>query len=421
MDMIKAFISALFCGYTVVPLPPNLQKTEENKIIQENQIDKIIITGEEGIRIEKNLELIDISRYGNSSVEGEIAHIQTNSEDIIVISYTSGTSGNESKGVKSSLDNISFVSKKYKELYKLSNESKIMTILPLWHNYGMFACLTSAMVSGAKLLVMDKWDQKLFLNIVSTYSADTFPGSPYMYLDLIKDGGPLEQLKSLKVCDSGGDTLPVSVIEKFEEKTMARITEGYGLTETTSLTHFNISAKDRKIGSIGKAIEGVECEIRDENGNIVEEGKWGMLWLKGRMVFKGYVNENLNDKVLKNGWFNTMDIVRKDKEGFYFLFGRYSDIKTINSEIKVRDIEDRMCKIENIKRVFVDVIRGEEELYYDIYLSLKDITDKYDFRQYIESIIPNVQIAHIYIFEELPTTKTGKIKRKEVKEKCRIT
>ena len=318
----------------------NLNKVTKNEDIniEINVIDDKETLSKYKDKININIEDLNI----NNIKENKISIPNSKIDDIIIISYTSGTSGKFSKGVKLSNKSISFVSEEYRKVYKLDRTSKIITVLPLWHNYAMFACLTSAMMSNSEIIIMEKWDIENFIYINNCLKPDIFPGSPYMYIDIINRDLDSINLSSLRICDSGGDSLPIECIKKFEEKTNAIITEGYGLTETASLTHFNYSAKERKIGSLGKCVTDVKCKITDLNGNEIEKGRWGLLWINGPMVFDGYVNnDKLTKEVLKDNWFNTNDVVKVDDDGYYYIAGRLSDIKNYKqNEITLREIEN---------------------------------------------------------------------------------
>ena len=423
LEFIKAFFSILFNGYIVIGIDPKISEEGLDKIIEDNKLKTILTNTNNISKLSKykNKNIINIENINiNVGDDKKITQVRSNLEDIIVISYTSGTSGKFSKGVKLSNKNISFVSEEYKKVYKLDERAKIITVLPLWHNYAMFACLTSAMMSNSQIVIMDGWDIENFIYINKKYKPKIFPGSPYMYIDIINKNLDNIDISSLKICDSGGDSLPIECIKKFEEKTNAVVTEGYGLTETTSLTHFNYSAKERKIGSLGKCVTNVECKITDLKGKKVEDGKWGFLWIRGPMVFNGYVkNDELTKEVLKkDGWFNTNDIVKVDNEGYYYIAGRFSDIQNFSqNEITIREIENILYKFNGIKRVFIKKIFNKETKFYsyNIYAVLKESYNISQLYDYIKKELNNIVVNNVEILEELPTTGTGKIKRNKLK------
>ena len=423
VDFVKAFMAILFNGYTVVGIDPNITKEGLEKIIKDNQLEYILINNKTDIS-KINTEAVNLINVQNNFTKVEynienLVEISSNLNDIIIISYTSGTSGKFSKGVKVSKLNVSFVSEEYNKIYKINEESKIITVLPLWHNYAMFACLTNAMLGNGQIIIMDKWDLENFIYINKKYKPDIFPGSPYMYIDIINADLDKIDISSLRICDSGGDSLPIEWIKKFEEKTNALITEGYGLTETISLTHFNYSAKERKIGSLGKCVTGVECKITELKGNDIGKNKWGLLWIKGPMVFNGYVNEEeLTKEVLVDGWFNTCDVVREDDEGYFYIAGRLSDKKYYKeNDITLREIEYILYKFKGMNRTFIKKIYNEETdiSSYDIYAILKEDYEQAQLIDYIKANLSQIVVDNVKIVDELPTTGTGKVKRNKLK------
>lgn len=424
-SFVKAFYGIGINNRIAVAVNPSISLEELNDIIEKNNLDTIIASDELKDKafksnISKVIE-IDKIRLDKESDEIQFNTLNRKSSDVFVISYTSGTSGKFSKGVELTFENVTFVSEEYKKVYGLSKDSSIIAVLPFWHNFSMFACLTSSIVSCAKLVIMKEWDSQLFLKINDRLKPTVFPGSPYMYIDLINNNSDkLKKLTNLKVCDSGGDSLPIECIYRFEEATNAVITEGYGLTETTSLTHFNYSASQRQVGSLGKAVTNVECKILDSNGKEVNNGEWGILWIKGPMVFKDYVGlPEVSKSVRKNGWFDTGDIVKVDDNGFYYLAGRLSDLMEISDDdSKLRSLENSLYKYNGLKRVYVKSNYNSVEKFhfFDVVVELKSnytIQDLYDF---INLNLKGYVINSVTAVDKLPTTGTGKIKRNEVEK-----
>ena len=425
-DFVNAFYSVLINNKIVVSINDNVEIDELDDVIKKNNLE-YIITNNNSIKkvssCKKNIRIINMSELNNTTRDKKLDFVPSSKKDndTLVVSYTSGTSSSFSKGVELTYRNITFVSEEYCKVYKLDSDSSIITVLPLWHNYAMFACLTSSIVSKSKLVIMNRWDAYLFIKINKSLSPSVFPGSPYMYIDLINNyEKELISLSNLNICDSGGDSLPIECINKFEKLTGAVITEGYGLTETASLTHFNYSASERKIGSLGKPVSNTECKVLDLGGNSVKNGEWGLLWIKGPMVFKDYVKiPGLKEKVKKDGWFNTNDVVRRDDEGYYYIAGRFSDLKAIDSnENQLRELENKLYQFAGINRVHVKTNYNEiaNFYYFDLFVILKKkyrIEDLYD---YINNNLKDYVIGDVKVVSKLPTTGTGKIKRQKVEE-----
>ena len=425
IGFVNAFYSIILNNKIVVAINSKVTLSELNHIIEVNNLDLIITEAEfEKIIMQSNIKYMINYNDINLDIYSEkftLKKICPSFDDIMLISYTSGTSGNFSKPVEITYKNVSFVSEEYVKIYKIKNNYKCITVLPLWHNYAMFACLTSAIVAGSCITIMKEWDLDLFLEINERLKPQIFPGSPYMYIDIINNVENLYRLDNLKICDCGGDSLPIECINKFEKVTGAIITEGYGLTETTSLTHFNYSASERKVGSLGKCVSNTECMILDLNGKEVSNNSWGLLWIKGPMVFKGYVGVDINDtpNLTVDGWFNTNDVVKRDDDGFYFFAGRYTDLQTLDdSDCQFRELENKLYKFDGIKRVHVKSNKNEigNFPYFDIIAELKNGYSIQNLYDYINSNLKSFVINDVKIVEKLPTTGTGKIKRNKIND-----
>ena len=162
----------------------------------------------------------------------------------------------------------------------------------------------------------------------------------------------------------------------------------------------------------------VECKITDLHGNQIENGKWGLLWIKGPMVFEGYINnDELTKENLVDGWLNTKDVVKVDNEGYYYIAGRLSDIQKFNeNDITLREIENTLYKFIGINRVFVkkEFNKATNFYYYNIYAVLKDNYDQSQLYDYIKENLNKIVVNEVEILEKLPVTGTGKVKRNEL-------
>ncbi len=173
--------------------------------------------------------------------------------------------------------------------------------------------------------------------------------------------------KSLRVCMSGGAPLPVEVRQKFEELTGGKLVEGYGLTETSPVTHTNPPEGLLKVGSIGMPIPDTEVRIVDiENGTRdLPLGEAGEIIIRGPQVMKGYWNKpEETAKVLRDGWLYTGDIAKKDADGYYYIVDRKKDLIIAGGyNIYPREVEEVLFEHPKIKEAVVvgvpDQYRGE--------------------------------------------------------------
>ena len=412
---LPTFLASLALNLEIISINPFLTLEELNKIIKINKIGYVLTDSKTIKRLRKinRGDIILVDKIRHKEEHFKKIYSNTKLKDIIVISPTSGTSGS-SKWVGLSNKNIIWASNKYKEIYKMNKKSIIIAALPFYYNYGMFANLTSSILSGSSIILLQKWNPKIVVQAIKRYKVNIFSGSPFMYLDIIPKIKNNRDLKSLEICDVGGTPMPIEKIKEFEIKSGAIITEGYGLTETTSLTHFNPHAKDREIGSIGKKIKGCQCKILSVENRPVKRGDWGVLWVKGPMIASKYVYpKEENIRRFKNGWFNTEDVVKVDKNNFYFLMGRLSDLNSVPQQIFPRTIEEKLYKFKGVKEcaVIFGKLEHEKIKNYEIYVVLRNSAIKNQFFKFIKSDLGDLPIQKVKILKKMPKTYTGKIKK----------
>ncbi|HIG09905.1 MAG TPA: long-chain fatty acid--CoA ligase, partial [Alphaproteobacteria bacterium] len=208
--------------------------------------------------------ICDFSLLSNSE-ENDFETVQCSSEDTAIILYTSGTTG-KPKGAELTHANILLNTFICKDLIKLTNSDKVIMSLPLFHIYGQVVMMFSAILSGASLIILPRFDPIEVLKAMEEYKATVFGGVPTMYWALLNS---LDESKvdvnvissNLRICSSGGSSLPVEVLKNFEERFKVPILEGYGLSETSPGITFNHLGRERKPGSVGQPVWGVEIKV----------------------------------------------------------------------------------------------------------------------------------------------------------------
>src|SRR5210317_1275070 len=220
--------------------------------------------------------------------------IQCSSEDTAIILYTSGTTG-KPKGAELTHSNVLLNSFIGKDLAQLTKSDKVIMSLPLFHVYGQVIMMLSSILSGASLIVLPRFDPVEVLKAMESYKATVFGGVPTMYWALLNS---LDDSKvdvnvisnNLRVCSAGGSSLPLEVLKNFEERFKVPILEGYGLSETSPVACFNCLERERKPGSIGTPIWGVDMRVVDGDDNALRPGEPGEVVIRGHNIMKGYYN-----------------------------------------------------------------------------------------------------------------------------------
>jgi long-chain acyl-CoA synthetase len=251
---------------------------------------------------------------------------------VATLQYTGGTTG-VSKGAMLTHRNLSWNVQQLAAWNTMAvpGQEVVMGVLPFFHIYGLTVAMAiSIYLGGHLILAPNPRDMKLIVKLLMKHRVTTFPAVPAMYAAVNNFPG-IEKLdlSSIKVCNSGSAPLPVDSLRRFEELTGAKITEGFGLTETSPVTHSNPVLGKRKIGSIGVPLPNTNARIVDLEEGVTDMpvGEKGELMLKGPQVMKGYwQNEAATNESITDGWFRTGDIAVMDEDGFFFIVGRKKDM-----------------------------------------------------------------------------------------------
>ena len=276
-----------------------------------------------------------------------------------------------------------------------------------------------------KMILVPRFDATDLLKTIQKQKATIFPGAPTIYIGLMNHPDIKKyDLSSIKGAISGSAPLPVEVIEKFEQKTGGKIVEGYGLTETSPVTHVNFLWDNEIVkGSIGVPWPGTDAAIFSiETGEMLPVGEVGELGIKGPQVMKGYWNnEEETEKVLKDGWLLTGDIAYMDEKGYFYIVDRKKDIIIASGfNIYPREIEEVLYEHPAIMEASVvgvkDPYRGETVKAFVVLQEGMTVTEE-ELNKYMRSKLASFKVPRIYEFrKELPKTAIGKILRRQLKE-----
>jgi long-chain acyl-CoA synthetase len=256
----------------------------------------------------------------------------TAADDTAVILYTSGTTGTP-KGAELSHANLLANSLAVVALTKIDNRDVQLIALPLFHTFGQTVQMNATLLCGGSMVLLVRFEPEAVLQAMQEHAVTMFCGVPTMYIGIlhVPDAGQRHDLeriaRNLRLGLSGGAAMPVEVLRQFEEKFGVVILEGYGLSETSPVATFNHLESDRIPGSIGQPIVGVEVALMDESGQLLPAGKDGEIVVRGHNVMKGYYKQPAaTATALRDGWFHTGDVGRKDDRGNFFVVDRIKDM-----------------------------------------------------------------------------------------------
>jgi long-chain acyl-CoA synthetase len=351
-------------------------------------------------------------------------------EDLALLQYTGGTTG-LSKGVM--LTHYNLVSNCYQAKSWFtdaeSGKESVLIALPLFHSYGQTVCMNFGVMMAAKLILEpNPRDLPAVLHTINRTKPTIFPGVPTLYANLLAHPKLKEtSMSSIRLCFSGAAPLPGEVQEQWEKVTGGRLVEGYGLSETSPITHGNPLYGKRKIGTIGLPMPETDCklvDVDDPTKEVAAPGP-GELCIKGPQVMQGYWNNpEETAEVIRDGWLHTGDIAEVDDEGYFKIVDRKKDMIIVGGfNVYPRDVEEVLYS--NPKVLECAVIgkpnaRASETVKAFIVLKPGETMTVEEIEQYCRDNLTAYKVPKEFEFvQDLPKTMVGKVLRRALVEEER--
>ncbi len=360
-------------------------------------------------------------------------------EAVAVLQYTGGTTG-VSKGAMLThfnlVANVLQIAEWFAPMRQPGVQERILTVLPLFHSYGMTVCMNYGIYTGAELILLPRADMQEIMQTIKTTQPTSFPGVPTMYVGVNAFPGAEEfGVSSIRTCFSGAAPLPVEVMHSFEKRFGATIVEGYGLSEASPVTHCNPLAGMRKAGSVGLAYPDTDCRVVDlETGTSeLPVGEQGELIIKGPQIMAGYwqmPEETRNTLREWNGetWLYTGDIGRMDEDGYFYITDRKKDMIIASGfNIYPRDVEEVLYQHPAVQECVVagvpDAYRGETVKAYIVLKANQSLTEA-DLDAFCRQHLAAYKVPRLFEFRAaLPKSMVGKVLRRVLveEEKAKLT
>jgi long-chain acyl-CoA synthetase len=355
---------------------------------------------------------------GAAQPQPEVA--DTDDDDTAVILYTSGTTGTP-KGAELTHANLKRNCEAARGLFDLGPEAVTLGALPLFHAFGQTCGLNATIAGGGMLSLIPRFDPGKALEIIERDRVTVFEGVPTMYNAMLHhpDAASFET-STLEVCASGGAAMPVEVMHGFEEKFNCKVLEGYGLSESSPVASFNHPDRERKAGSIGTPIAGVEMKVVDDDGNDVPTGQVGEIVIRGHNIMKGYWNRpEATAEAIREDWFHTGDMAQVDEDGYFFIVDRKKDMIIRGGyNVYPREIEEILYEHPAVREVAVVGV-PHDELGEEVgaAVALKDgaeVTPD-ELRAHVKEQVAAYKYPRVvWLVEDLPKGPTGKILKREI-------
>ncbi|XTZ17246.1 long-chain-fatty-acid--CoA ligase [Micromonospora echinospora] len=298
------------------------------------------------------------------------SYLTRSAEDVAVILYTSGTTGAPKGALLTHLNLVMNATVNVFDANEARGSDVVLGCLPLFHSFGQTVAMNGTFRVGATLVLLSRFTGPAAIDLMLREGVDVFHGVPTMYVALLDAARDRDDLPRLRLCVSGGASLPVAVLERFHAAFDTTVFEGYGLSETSPTATTNQPAFGTRPGTVGHPVWGVEVEIAradlDDRIELLPTGELGEIVIRGHNVFAGYLNQpEATARALVDGWFRSGDLDRKDADGFVTIVDRTKDV-IIRGGFNVypREVEEMLARHPAVGQVAVvglpDPVHGEE-------------------------------------------------------------
>ncbi|MGJ7906031.1 AMP-binding protein [Actinopolyspora sp. H202] len=455
VDFVRAYYAVQVVGAVVVPVPVLLVASEAAHLVSDSGA-KMILGHSSQLELARGcaertgasvvtLGEVDsrqwVSRQGEydepsltelaAGAEPLSGFVTRAPQDEAVVFYTSGTTGKPKGAVLTQLNMVMNATVNAFDANDTDSSDLVLGCLPLFHVFGQTVSMNTTFRAGACLVLQPAFDPAQALELIREHGITQFNGVPTMFGRMLEAAPPDLRLPSLRLCVSGGAALPVSVLERFNERFGARILEGYGLSETSPTATVNQPSIGTRAGTVGHPLWGVEVEIAEPDSERIEllpRGTRGEVVVRGHNVFAGYLgNPEATRAALVDGWFRTGDIGVRDEDGFLSIVDRKKELIIRNGyNVYPREVEELLLEHPELAQVAVvglpDPTRGEEVCAVAVHAKLSaGDTDQSVSDRVVEWAAARLA-AHKYprrvVFtDELPLGPSHKVLKRELRDR----
>jgi long-chain acyl-CoA synthetase len=432
----QSYTAILALGAVVVPVIFLLGPEEVRHILQDSEATVVITSTDMLWKVEPSIGRVPTLRHvllvdgggGGALSLAELAAgrpdawppVERADGDLAVILYTSGTTGTI-KGVALSHGNLASNARAVASLYELDREDWALAVLPLSHSYGL-TLMNAGHLLGTRAVLLRWFNPEEVLAAIEAYRVRSMSCVPTMFVYLLDfPEADRYDTSSMVLWGSGAAPLPVEIVEPFEKRFGGRILEGYGLTEAAPVVSAHRLSMERRLGSVGKPLPGVEVRVVDDADRELPAGEAGEVVVRGPNVMLGYYRmPEETARTLRDGWLRTGDIGRLDADGYLWIVERKKDLIIRGGfNIYPREVEEVLYAHPGVAEAGVvgrpDPLMGEEVLAFVVRRPGETATAE-DLRAFCQERLATFKCPReIRFVDALPKTPVGKVLRKELR------
>lgn len=436
VEFIVAYFGALRAGLVVVPLNPMLTPDELTHLMLDAEAVAAITayrTVVEAVGNEPRLAHVviyavdemadagDLPRFAalEATDPGDRQVARTDGDATAIVIYTSGTTG-QPKGAELTHLQAYVSCTAESELLDIGRDDVTLAVLPLFHVFGLSSVLNIAVRRGEAIYLMRRFDAQEMVDAIDRHRLTVLAGVPTMFIEMLAADWSKADLGSVRIIVSGGAPMPVEVIHQIERRLpQVSYVEGWGMSESTGSGTINGGVFERRLGSIGRAVWGVEIRVVDGAGNALPPGRdnVGEIVMRGHNIMKGYLNRpDATAETVKNGWLHTGDLAWRDEDDYFYIVGRVKELIIRGGyNVYARDVEEVIHEIPGVVETAVvgkrDERLGEEVVAFVVPEPSSDVTVERVITHCKNRLAPYKCPREIHLVADLPRGPTGKIRK----------
>ena len=443
LEFIVTYLALLKSGGVFVPL--NFQLTASNiKYALNHSESKILVCDDEFVSTIKQIspQLTSINHVitvGEKEPDDRMLafkevlsrgkdiepSISLNDDDIAIFLYTAGTTG-EPKGVVHTHFNCSFVAQHWARVFHMGPGKSVLLVLPLFHAFAIHCVTLPALISGARIIMTEKYRTQWALEAIQKYSVNILALVPAMGTMMINhEDFPRYDLSSLEIALIGGAIVPFELLKEWRDAfPKLELINGYGQTEScpccTGLWDVDILEKPR---SVGKPWDEVKLKILDDQGRELPSGETGEIVYQVPSVMKKYYKApEITAQTVRNGWLYSGDLGYVDRDGYVYIVDRKKDIIIRGGEnISSMEVEEVLHQHPAVLEASAigapDTILGETVMAIVVKKPGYDLSEE-ALIQFCEEHLERFKVpTRVEFVDELPRNPGGKVLKRELKSK----
>ncbi len=433
MDWIAFYFGVLKAGAVAITYSSQLRGDELSLIVGHSR-PKILFTYDEklnallllkdSIGLEKiispngDLPLSEMIETGAPNFKA----IERDRNDTAAILYTGGTTGTP-KGAMLTHEGINFSSFSIAHFERNTENDRALCFMPFNHVFGQIHIMNATIMTGGCLEILPSFDLEKTLELMAAGRITKFFAVPTVYVRLLGVNDLSEKLGKLRYCFSAAASMPREIVKQWKERTGIKISESYGMTEGMPVTYNHYYPDRHVVGSVGQPIHGVEVQIRDTEGNLLEQGHEGEICFRGRIVMKGYLNnpDGNRSAFWENDWLRSGDIGLFDGDGYLYIVDRLKDmIITGGENVYPREVEEVLYVRPDVQECAVvglpDKEWGERVTAFIVPKPGQNIVPE-ELKLFLKSRLSPFKVPKEYILvNEMPKSPAGKILKRELRK-----